>query len=133
MTPINEEILGHTIISPKMIQTYRPLVGGEKLWVAKILGIDKKFGFQREFVNREESSFMPEHNIVFFYLKAGGIYQYTNVFVEKGVFASGFIAVLENEEELLSLTKDQVRKFLGMPVKDWKIERVEYASDDVDF
>lgn len=130
---IDEEILGHTIISPKNIQTYKPLVNAEKLWVAKITGIDKKFGFSREFVNKEEDSFLPDYNIVFFYLKSGFIYQYNNVFVEKGIYSSGYFCVTESGDKIISLSKDQVRKFLGMPVKNWKIEEVNYVSDNVEF
>lgn len=130
---IDEEILGHTIISSKNIQTYRPIVGGEKLWVANINGIDPKFGFAREFVNREEDDFLENIKIVFFYIKAGKIYQYTNVYVDKGVYASGYFAVNEQGDKIISLTKDQVRKFLSMPVKDWKIEDIKYAKDDLEF
>ena len=130
---IDEENLGHTVISSKNIQTYRPISGGEKLWVARITGIDPKFGFSREFVRNEEDNFMPDIKICFFYLKAGFIYQYNNVYVDKGVYASGYFCVNECGEKIMSLTIRQVRKFLGMPVKDWKIEDITYADDNCPF
>lgn len=134
---IDEEILGHTVISPKMIQSYRLIAGGEKQWVAKITGIDKKFGFAREFVNREEDFFNKEMKITFYYLWPGIIYQYKNIYVDKestGIkYASGYIAINEQHDKLISLEENEVRKLLGMPVKDWVVQEITYARDDLPF
>jgi hypothetical protein len=134
MQLLDSEILGHTIISSKSIQTYKPIIPTQKLWVARITGIDAKFGFKREFVNQESDEFIPEYKIVFFYLKAGFIYQYANVFVEKGEYASGFFAVTADGEKIFTLSVREVRRYLNMPVTEWKTkELIAYADDDVPF
>lgn len=133
MDLVNEEILGHTIISSKNIQTYKSKKVFVKQWVAKITGIDPKFGFAREFVQAESDEFLEDIDIVFFYLKSGTLYQYNNLYVDKTMNASGYFAVNEEGNKILSLTKEEVRKLLGMPVKEWKKEEKIYVPDDVPF
>jgi hypothetical protein len=137
MQLIDEEILGHTIISSKNIQTYKSKTVFVKQWVAKITGIDPKFGFAREFIQAESDDFLEGIDIVFYYLKAGTLYQYNNLYVEKTMNASGYFAVNEAGDKILSLDKNEVRKLLGMPVKEWKEkiqkEEKKYVSDDIEF
>jgi len=74
-------------------------------------------------------------------LEKGTLYQYNNFYVALGQYVSGYFAVIESGEKLISLESDEVRKFLNMPVKSWglgpknkpKFKLEEYAPDNAPF
>lgn len=141
MIIVDEDHLGNTIISPKLARTYLDKKSLTKQWLAIISGIDPKFGFKREFVKRQQSDYRPDFWEMLFPIEAGKIYQYNNFYVAFGQYTSGYFATSEQHDKIITLEKDEVRRLLGMPVKDWSKEKKEkpkfklenYMSDDVPF
>lgn len=139
MDAINEEILGHSIISPKLITTYLDKISKTKQWVAEIKGIDKTFGFSREFIKQFKNDYRPDFHICYYELRPGKIYEYNNLYVGQGKYVCGYFATLENGTEILPLEKEQIRRLLGMPSKNWVLKKEiikpaeKYVDDDVPF
>lgn len=147
MDEIQEEHLGMTIISPEKIQTYKKRNESSELkqWVCQITGTCTKFGFKREFVKSTIKIQDEKFNSVKFLLEKGKLYEYKNLYVGLDQYVSGFFAINE-ANNLLTLEKDEVRRLLGMPIKDWskskgkpkftlepKEKDEQYVSDDVPF
>jgi len=144
MDLINEAIYGHTVINPVYIRTYHSasLFKDVKQWVAEITGIDEKFGMKREFLKKQSAPYkVADFQEIHFILKSGKIYQYNNLYVAQGHFTSGFIGINANQTEILTLEKEEVRRLLRMPVKNWKVTAVtvlksedfNYADDEIPF
>jgi hypothetical protein len=137
---VDEDILGHTIISAKQARTYLDKKSLTKQWLAVISGIDPKFGFKRDFVKRQQSDYRPDFWEMLYILETGKIYEYKNFYVAMGEYVSGFFAVNE-QNKILTLEKDEVRRLLNMPVKSWsnkneertKFKLEEYVKDDIPF
>jgi len=144
MDIINEAIFGHTTINPVFIRTYysNKYCSGIKQWVAEITGIDKSFGLKREFLKKQSGAFKVEDfQEIHFILKTGKIYQFNNLYVSQGHYTSGFMATCENNKEIITLEKEEVRRLFRMPVKNWNVKAIiidksenkNYAKDDVSF
>lgn len=89
-----------------------------KPWLCKITGICEKFGFKREFVNRnfKTPEKYPELNGIYWYLEEGVIYEYRNFMAchLNNFTVDGFFVV--RYDGIYDLEKEEVRVALNMPV-----------------
>ena len=88
-----------------------------KPWVAKISGIDPKFGFKREFLKTTYGARMYAGQIQMnlFHLEKGFVYQYKDfllLFIKPEV-REGFFAI-DAHGQVTELTKDEIRTYLNM-------------------
>lgn len=138
---VDEDIFGHTTISPKLARTYLDKVTMTKQWLAVISGIDPKFGFKRDFQKFSKSDFRHDFFEILYPLDSGKIYEYKNFYVALGEYSSGFFAVNEQGNKIITLESDEVRRLLNMPVKNWDKKKDEkpkftlgqYAQDNLPF
>jgi len=114
--------MGLTRIEPREALTFNFKSSDkyQKQWIAKIIRICPKYGFKREFLKEEKFSYSDvrlQGNR--YILEPCRIYQYRNFLVdaESEKFIEGFIGV--THLQVMELTKEQVRSYLGMPVKSW--------------
>lgn len=146
MLLVDSEHLGMTILYPSKIETYydKTCMMGVKQWVARIVGVCPKFGFKREFVKSQQTAISKEVNWIIFRLESGAIYQFTNLYIEKLHYTSGYIYVSPCGKLLSTIEKEEVRTLLNMPtkkreeLKDAMLEArsfkdEDYADDDVPF
>lgn len=119
-----------------------------KTWLAQITGIDKKFGFKREFAKSNYYSESDTLTRVQYIVGKNRLYEYRNFLIDEETksYESGYIAITE-EGEVLTLTHESVRKLLHMRCKGDKIPKKEikeierkqaeieasYVNDDVPF
>lgn len=116
----DEEILGVSKITSKNVISFDFIDKEKSLksWVAKITGIDRKFGYKREFVKKLVERDSDDTYVVRWILENGFIYEYKNLLVSlepELVITSGLICVQQNQ--LMSVDKKDLRKFLHMKVK----------------
>lgn len=143
MLLVNSEHLGMSIIYPSKIETYfdKTCMMGVKQWVAQITGLCTKFGYKREFVKSQSTPISPEVNWVIFPLKAGAIYQFTNLYIEKLHYSTGYVYISPCGTLLSTIEKEEMRRLLNMPVKRQEElrdallearshENKNYANDD---
>lgn len=138
---IDSEELGHTTITPKMVRTYLDKISHTKQWLAKITGIDPKFGFKRDFEPKEKKDYRPDFWEMIYPLEKGCLYEYKNFYVALGQYCSGYFAVNEQGTKIISLEYEEVRRYLNMPVKNWdnrenkktKFKLEEYFPDNAPF
>lgn len=135
-TYVDSYEMGHAIVTKEEAFTYVKTHEEKKLrpWVCKITGIDPEFGFKREFVESKLFTLkkpFDDYFKIIFPLELGFVYEFRNftvTFEEEEVFyrASGYFGI--NAEGVATLEKDDVRRLLGMRVKekqsvnpeDWK-------------
>lgn len=125
--------MGHSIIKNDEAFTYVKTSADKKLkpWVCAIVGIDPEWGFKRKFVETKIFTLKKPYENFFkivFPLEHGFIYEFRNFSVsfdddETFYRASGFFGSCENG--IVTLEKDDVRRVLGMKVKEKKNVDVE--------
>lgn len=137
---VDSDNFGHTTIDPKLVRTYWDKINKPKQWLAVIRGLNSKFGFDLEFVKKHQSDYRPNIMEVYFELQAGKIYRYGNFYIANGEYQSGYFAVNETQDKIITLEEVEVRRLFNMPVKNWEIqiektevEKGKYADDDCPF
>lgn len=146
MLLVNSEELGMSKLCPSKIETYydKSCMMGVKQWVAQITGLCTKFGYKREFVKSQSTPISPQVNWVIFPVKAGAIYQFTNLYIEKLHYTSGYVYISPCGTLLSTIEKEEVRTLLNMPTKKREelkdamlearsFENKNFASDDIPF
>jgi|GEM_PF-5772024 len=89
-------------------------------WLAKIIGLDTKYGYKREFVKKNFGARMYNGKIqmLTFELENGSVYQFKNfllLFVRPEA-REGFFGV-DGKGQVIELGSDQVREYLNMRTK----------------
>jgi hypothetical protein len=124
-TYVDSYEMGHAIVTNSEAFTYVKSSEEKKLrpWVCKITGIDPEFGFKRKFVESKLFTLkkpFEEYLKIVFALEHGYVYEFRNFSVnfddEPYFRASGYFGV--NENGIATLEKTDVRKLLGMKVKE---------------
>jgi hypothetical protein len=124
--------MGHSIIDNNEACTYVKVTDDKKLkpWVCTITGIDPEYGFKRKFCeSRVYSLKAPYQNWfkIVFKIEKGLVHEFRNFTVsfdeEINYRASGFFGA--NDYGIATLTKNDVRKALGMKVKEITEEEIK--------
>lgn len=140
MYEIDEEILGHTRITPAHVRSYLDKKTGTKQSVMKITGFDPKYIYAGEFVKVYKSNFRPDFWETEYDLDNGFIYKYKNLYVQNGIYTSGYFLITE-EGKLMSVEEGEVKRLLNIGRQKWKptvfevteIEKKNFADDDCPF
>lgn len=141
MYEIDEEILGHTRITPAHVHSYLDRKTGTKQYVMKITGFHPKYIYAGEFLKVCKSPFRPDFWQTEYDLDKGFIYKYKNLYVQNGIYTSGYFLINE-EGKLISIEEGEVKRLLNIGKAKWKpavfieteIEKEkQFVSDDVPF